>query len=304
MQNNSESSVNHKEINLIDRYHGVLLGLACGDAVGAAVEFMPRGRFKPLTDMVGGGKFKLQAGEWTDDTSMALCLAQSLIDNQGFDAKDQMDKYVAWVNTGNPGPKAHPIGIGQTILASLCRYKNSGDPFAGSNSNRSAGNGALMRLAPVVLAYFPNLSAIQKYARLSTITTHAADECITTSSLLAESIALMLSGKKKESIISLWAEWSDIQFMPESQIKGTGYAPESLKAAVWSFVNTNSFESAILTSANLGDDADTTSAICGQIAGAYYGVNAIPPHWLELLFMREEISHQADKLYTFKKSEN
>lgn len=289
--------------NLLARYRGAMLGLACGDAVGTTVEFLPRDRFRPLTDMVGHGKFKLKPGEWTDDTSMAICLTRSLIEKQGFDPTDQMDRYINWVNTGSPGPKAHPIGIGQTIMSSLCRYKETGNPFAGVTDSRSAGNGALMRLAPIVLAYYPNVSNIQKYSRLSTLTTHAADECITTSAFLAEAITLMLSGSNKKDIQSICAEWDDIHLLPENQIKGIGYAPESLKAAIWSFINTDTFENAILTAANLGDDADTTAAICGQIAGAYYGVNEIPSHWLDRLFMGDKIFTLADQLYEFKSTD-
>ena len=232
---------------------------------------------------------------------MALCLAKSLVEKGGFDPTDQMDRYIAWVNTGIPGPKSHPIGIGQTIMASLCRYKETGNPYAGVASKMGASNGALMRLAPVVLAYYPDVSEIEKYSRLSTLTTHSSEECITTSRLLAESLSLLLAGENKESILNLCADWHEIPFLSDKEIKGSGYAPESLKAAVWAFIRTNSFESAILTAANLGDDADTTAAICGQLAGAYYGIEAIPKHWLDILFMRDEICSLADQLFRMRK---
>lgn len=284
-------------IQIKERYQGCLLGLACGDAVGCAVEFLPRGRFKPLTDMIGGGKFRLQAGEWTDDTSMALCLSESLIEKQGFDPKNQMDRYLNWAETGKPGTRLHPVGIGKTVLNALFRYRRTGEPYAGVSHPHTAGNGALMRLAPVVLAYFPDLPSIHNYAKLSTLLTHGADECVSSSRHLAEILYQLLSGQPKEAIVAISPDWIQLAEADDKEIHGTGYAPESLKAAVWSFLTTDSFEQAILAAANLGDDADTTAAICGQIAGAYYGVNNIPHCWLDKLYMRETITELADRLY-------
>jgi ADP-ribosyl-[dinitrogen reductase] hydrolase len=284
-------------VNLLDRYRGCLLGLACGDAVGCTVEFLPRNRFNPLTDMVGGGKFGLKPGEWTDDTSMALCLVSSLIESQGFNPEDQMKRYLTWAETGSPGPKNRPVGIGKTVLNALFRFRRSGEPYAGVSLPHSAGNGALMRLAPVVLAYYPDHAKVLEYSRLSTITTHAAEECIRSSLLLAEVLMQILLGVQKESIQNLFNDWHDLIETDATAIKGSGYAPESLKAAVWSFLTTDSFEEAILAAANLGDDADTTAAICGQIAGAHYAVQNIPERWLNRLFMRGNISELADKLY-------
>jgi ADP-ribosyl-[dinitrogen reductase] hydrolase len=287
----------HSVIHLIERYRGALLGLACGDAVGCAVEFLPRGRFKPLTDMTGGGKFKLQAGEWTDDTSMAVCLAESLVEKQGFDPKDQMDRYLNWAETGKPGPKPHPIGIGKTVLNSLFRYRRNNDPYAGSNHEYSAGNGALMRLAPVVLAYYPEHASVHEYTKLSTLVTHGAEACIRSSYQLAEVLYHLLSGCPKEAVQSICPDWNGLAEKDDRNINGSGFAPDSLKAAVWSFLTTSSFEQAILTAANLGDDADTTAAICGQIAGACYGINSIPATWLDKLYMRDVITGLADRLY-------
>ncbi len=285
------------EIALIDRYRGAMLGLACGDAVGCTVEFCPRDRFLPRTDMTGGGKFRLNPGEWTDDTSMALCLGESLVDKQGHDPQDQMTRYSHWFSTGEPGPKSKPIGIGKTVLQALFRFRKDGNPYAGDSNPRTAGNGALMRLVPVVLAYFPNHAKVLEYAKLSTITTHAADECVQTSTSLAEVLFRLLSGESKQVVQSIIPGWQDLPNMPSSEIKGTGYAPESLRAAVWAFLSTETFEQAILAAVNLGDDADTTAAICGQMAGAYYGVQAIPEHWRAKLFMKDRISELADRLY-------
>lgn len=285
------------KISLTERYRGAMLGLACGDAVGCTVEFYPREKFKPRTDMTGGGKFRLNPGEWTDDTSMAICLASSLIECQGHDPVDQMNRYSHWYSTGQPGPKPRPVGIGKTILQSLFKFRRDGDPYAGDSNPRTAGNGALMRLAPVPLAYFPDHEKIHEYAKLSTLTTHAAEECIQTSAHLAEILFRLLSGRSKNDIEDVCVDWKGLALLPSSQIHGIGYAPESLRAAVWAFLSTESFEQAILAAVNLGDDADTTAAICGQMAGAYYGKHAIPQKWLEILFMKDEIMALADDLY-------
>ena len=131
-----------------DRYRGCLLGLACGDAVGTALEFRARGSFTPVDDMVGGGPFGLEPGQWTDDTLMALCLATSLVHCQGFDSRDQMDPYLRWWNEGYMSSNGRCFDIGGTVSSALRRYAATGEPFAGSTDPRSAGNGSLMRLAP------------------------------------------------------------------------------------------------------------------------------------------------------------
>lgn len=292
------------EPNILERYRGALLGLACGDAVGCAVEFYPRGRFAPVTEMAGGGKFRLKPGEWTDDTSMALCLASSLIEKKGHDPLDQMQRYSLWFLTGKPGPNSKPVGVGKTVLRSIFRFHKTGNPYAGDSSPRTAGNGALMRLAPVVLAYFPDHDQVQEYARLSTLTTHNAETCLTTSANLADALYCILSGVEKDNLEFLCRDWHGLKSVPSTEIQGTGYAPESLKAALWSFLTTDSFEDAILAAANLGDDADTTAAICGQMAGAYYGANAIPKCWLDKLFMKDEIITLADELLKLAQNTN
>ena len=142
--------------SLSERYRGSLLGLACGDAVGTTVEFQPRGAFAPMTDMVGGGPFGLAPGQWTDDTSMALCLAESLLNQGGFDARDQMGRYLNWWQWGYLSSIGHCFDIGMTVWQALARFQRTGEPFAGSTDPQSAGNGSLMRLAPVPLFFHPH----------------------------------------------------------------------------------------------------------------------------------------------------
>ncbi len=291
----------------LERCAGSLVGLACGDAVGTTVEFRPRGSFQPLTDMVGGGPFGLAPGQWTDDTSMALCLAESLLSKNGFDATDQMGRYLNWWRWGYWSSTGQCFDIGMTVKAALERFGLTRDPFAGSTSPMSAGNGALMRLAPVVLFFYPDLEQVQEFAVESTRTTHGAPEAIDCSRLLALILARGLAGADKHEMLDASAlEFASPKVAAlakrsyrnkaEAEIAGTGYSVASLEAALWCFNETDSFESAVLRAANLGDDADTTAAIVGQIAGVHYGIRAIPEAWRARLHMAAEIESMACQL--------
>jgi ADP-ribosyl-[dinitrogen reductase] hydrolase len=296
-------------MNSSERFRGCLLGLAAGDAVGTTVEFQHRGSFLPVTDMVGGGPFNLKLGQWTDDTSMALCLATSLIKMGEFDAADQMNRYCSWHEQGYLSSTGDCFDIGNTVSQALQQYKLSGSPFSGSTNPRSAGNGCLMRLAPVPMFYFPDHDRAVHFSGESSRTTHGAVECIDASCLFGEMIFRALSGASKSEILfgqnAAIIDSSAIQAIAAGEyrtktidnIRGTGYVVESLEAALWCFWTTETFEQAILAATNLGDDADTTAAICGQVAGAYYGESGIPPHWLKQLTMHQEISELANQLH-------
>lgn len=295
------------QLTLCDRFRGALLGLACGDAVGTSVEFQPRGSFSPLTDMVGGGPFNLKPGQWTDDTSMALCLAESLLRKNGFEAADQMGRYLNWWQWGYLSSTGDCFDIGMTVREALGRYQVTGDPFAGSTNPYTAGNGSLMRLAPVVLFYFPERDHVRDFAAASSRTTHAASEAIECCQLFAELIGNALQGTSKTDLFNLDASRftepkvaaiarGSYRVKSRAEITGNGYCVTSLEAALWCFEHTETLEDAILQAANLGDDADTTAAIVGQLAGAFYGVQGIPKGWRATLHMSDEIEAMADGL--------
>lgn len=294
-------------ISLSDRFRGCLLGLACGDAVGTSVEFMPRGSFPPVTDMTGGGPFSLQPGQWTDDTSMALCLAESLVQKGGFDPVDQMQRYLSWWTSGYLSATGQCFDIGLTVRQALADFQRNGDPYAGSTDRYSAGNGSLMRLAPVVLFYFPDTHRIHTFSADSSRTTHAAQEAVECCLVLSTVIANALRGEPKAQVLGVEScDLTEPKVIAIAQgayrekvcadIVGSGYAVASLEAALWCFHQTDSFAEAVLMAANLGDDADTTAAIVGQVAGAYYGVQGIPEDWLSKVSMREHIQVTADAL--------
>lgn len=262
--------------------------------------------------MVGGGPFHLRPGDWTDDTSMALCLATSLVECQGFNADDQMQRYCRWKQDGYLSSNGRCFDIGGTTAAALRKYKETGDPYAGSTEPSSAGNGSIMRLAPVALFFHPDADAVVKWSGDSSRTTHGAQVCIDACQLLGWLICRALDGVPKEDLLFRHSGFpcgveslapriqsiatGEYRDRPEAAIKGTGYVVASLEAALWSFWATDSFEAAILKAVNLGDDADTTGAVCGQIAGAFYGVDGIPHEWLEKVVMREQIADLADRL--------
>jgi ADP-ribosyl-[dinitrogen reductase] hydrolase len=298
-------------MEISDRYRGCLLGLACGDAVGSTVEFCKRGSFKPVIDMVGGGPFRLPVGAWTDDTSMALCLAASLVELGRFDPADQMRRYCRWYDDGYLSSTGQCFDIGGTVHGSLGRFKQSGEPISGPTEPHSAGNGCIMRLAPIPLFFYPDQDPAIHWSGESSRTTHGALECIDACRLLAAQLCKALSGAGKEEVLfghglaevksaSLRSiATGDYRNKGEAEIHGTGYVVKSLEAALWCFLRTDTFRDAILMAVNLEDDADTTGAVCGQLAGAYYGESGIPPEWLQRLVMASEIGALADRLGEF-----
>lgn len=290
-----------------DRFRGCLMGLAVGDAVGTTVEFRARGSFPPVTDMVGGGPFHLEPGQWTDDTSMALCLATSLVERQEFDAADQMNRYLRWRHDGYLSSTGRCFDIGNTVSAALARYQNSGDPYAGSTDPHTAGNGSLMRLAPVPIWYYPDLDAMRSRSAESSRTTHAAAECLDACRLMAGMLYRAFNGDSKEQVLVGEATFSgtpkvaaiargDYRDKSVHDIRGTGYVVSCLEAAAWCVWTTGTFEAAILAATNLGDDADTTAAVAGQLAGAIYGIDGIPHRWRQRVAMAPLVIELADAL--------
>jgi len=306
-------------IHTIQRYRGAILGLAAGDAVGTTVEFQAPGTFEPVTDMIGGGVFQLQPGHWTDDTSMALCLAESLIQCRGFNLVDQLTRYCRWYRDGYFSCKDHCFDIGHTTRAALHAFEQSGRPDAPTDPF-TAGNGSLMRLAPVPLFYACNMADAVYFSGQSSITTHAAPNAIDACRYYASLIVGAIEGQNKADLLadtyladywrseSLSAEIEQVRLgsfktKQPPQIVGSGYVVNSLEAALWAFEHSDSFGEGTLMAVNLGHDADTTGAIYGQLAGAYYGEIGIPVHWRQQLAFKPQMETMADQLYRLAWSE-
>ena len=304
------------DITTLDRFRGCLLGLAAGDALGTTLEFKPPGTFEPINDIVGGGPFGLEPGQWTDDTSMALCLATSLIECGEFDAADQMQRYVRWWREGYLSSTGECFDIGITTSGALSRFMLHGDPYAGSTDPNSAGNGSLMRLAPVPMRYADDAAEAITRAADSSRVTHGAREAVDACRYFAGLLVGALQGVDKRTLLTsgycpvdgLWEREplaervalvasGSFRDREPPDIRGTGYVVDALEAALWAFDRTASFREGTLLVVNLGDDADTTGAIYGQIAGAHYGAEAIPTTWRAKLAMADDITALADHLH-------
>jgi len=291
-----------------DRHRGCLLGLACGDAVGTTVEFRSRGSFPPVTDMTGGGPFRLPVGAWTDDTSMALCLATSLVETGRFDPADQMQRYLRWYDDGYLSSTGTCFDIGNATRIALERFRRTDDPWSGSTDPQSAGNGCVMRLAPVPMFFHADPVAAVHWSGESARTTHGAEECVEASRLFGAMLVAALNGADKTavlfghdastyrtSVVSAIAGGRYRHFTRD-QVSGSGYVIACLEASAWCVLQTQSFEEAVLLAVNLGDDADTTGAVTGQLAGALYGESGIPQTWRDKLVIGAQIRELADRL--------
>jgi len=302
-------------MNMRERFRGCLLGLATGDALGVTGEFQHPGSFEPIQDMVGGGSFHLKPGEWTDDTSMALCLAESLIERKGFDAKDQMERYLRWMLEGYLGSDGRCVDIGRITSAALWQFQKSGDPYCGSTDPSVAGNGSLMRLAPVPLFFSQRPEEAIAMAADSSRTTHGAIAALDACRYAAGLIVGILQNRSKEEVLSpgfcpvpgLWQREPLAPAIDEiaagsfrrkapPEIKASGYVVKTLEAALWAFHQARDFRHGALLAVNLGDDADTVGAVFGQIAGAYYGESEIPKEWRSKLALVDKITEYADQL--------
>ncbi len=293
------------EAAIRDRARGALLGLAVGDAVGTTLEFKPRDSYAPLQDMIGGGPFQLQPGQWTDDTAMALALADSLDQDGDLDAADLMQRFVDWHERGRYSCTGRCFDIGITTREALARWAATGKPMAGSTDPMTAGNGSLMRLAPVALRHFRTPATLRDVAARQSRTTHAAPEAVDACVAFAEMLADAIAGATGGEVLRARAGYAGAidaimagswRGKPRAAVRSSGYVAHALEAALWSVGASSSFAEAVLRAANLGEDADTTAAIAGQLAGALHGASSIPADWRARLAWADRITASADTL--------
>ena len=288
-----------------DRAIGAFLGLAVGDAVGTTLEFKSRDAQR-VEDMLGGGPFSLAAGEWTDDTTMALALAESLADCGALDCRDLMDRFVRWMRKGEYSCTGHCFDIGNTTRAALTRYERTGDPLAGSTDPHSAGNGSLMRLSPVALRYWDDRALLDATAAEQSRTTHGAETAVDACRGFAALLADAISGRSKADLLAprpfdgspeisriLAGSWRGKR---REEISSSGYVASTMEAALWSVARTSDFRGAVLLAANLADDADTVAAVTGQLAGALYGLGGIPDDWLGRVAWKDRLLDVAGRV--------
>jgi ADP-ribosyl-[dinitrogen reductase] hydrolase len=238
---------------------------------------------------------------------MALCLAESLIE-KGFDLHDQMVRYTRWRKEGYLSSTGTCFDVGTTVARALARFRDNGDPLQGSSDPNTAGNGCIMRLAPVPMFCFPDEELAAEQSARSCLTTHGAVECLDAARLLGRMLGRALGGAAKGDVLKAGREvpfaslkiaavaQGGFRDKDERDVRGSGYVVDSLEAALWCFARSDTYSEAVLLATNLGDDTDTTAAVAGQLAGALYGAHAIPRSWRERLWMGEHITALADAL--------
>lgn len=290
-----------------ERALGAMLGLAVGDALGTTLEFAERDARPPVTTFVGGGPFALAPGEWTDDTSMALALADSLAAHPALDERDLMQRFVAWWQQGDYSHNGRCFDIGGATREALARFQRSGDPIAGNPDHNVAGNGSIMRLAPAVIANLASEATAIEAAQRQGRTTHRAPQCEAGCTLMASVLFRLLHGAPWEAALAVEPDPSWHRAIhrlvlggwrgkSREAISSSGYVADTLEAAFWCVDRSQSFAEAVLLAANLADDADTVAAVTGQFAGARWGRAGIPSEWLRQLVWRERIEQAVDRL--------
>lgn len=297
---------------LQDRFRGCLLGLAVGDALGGPLEFMSAAEIAaqyggPVRDMVGGGWLHLRPGEVTDDTQMALCLAESIVERGVFDMADIARRFVAWYDT-----RPKDIGnITRLALAELKRgasWQEAGLIAHRQTGGRSAGNGSVMRCAPLALYRRRDYPQLIADSVDSSRVTHWDDMACYGAAALNLIIAELLPGRRKGAVQTaiealgsaapkVTQRLAETERKSRDDLEPTGFVLDTLEAALWCWQHAETFEEALVTAINLGGDADTIGAVCGALAGADFGLRGIPSRWLDVLEGRERLAHLAQELY-------
>jgi ADP-ribosyl-[dinitrogen reductase] hydrolase len=289
---------------IYQKLEGAFIGLAVGDAVGTTLEFKTRDTYTHITDMVGGGPFNLPIGYWTDDTSMALCLAESLIMDSNLDKMDLLERFTKWYDKGYNSPLGYCFDIGNTTRSAILEFKFN-QSLTNNADSTQCGNGSIMRLSPAVIAHYDNKSKAIDVAIEQGKTTHASIIASQCCEILAEVLFALIHNNSKSVDIVQNGNWLrnvskvlNAQSLSRNEVKSSGYCVDTLEAALWAFYQTDSFRDCILLAVNLGNDADTVGAVAGQIAGAYYGIDDIPQEWINKLYNKEYLVKTSQDLYS------
>lgn len=299
----------------------ILISTAIGDALGVPVEFKPRAYLKenPVTDMLEFGTHTQPKGTWSDDTSLMLCLAESIA--EGLDLNKLAQKFVAWKNDNLWTPHGWVFDIGIGTRVAIERLEEGELPeLAGGFEEMDNGNGSLMRILPLIL-YIKDLDIGQRFEWTKKVSslTHAHVRSIMACFYFLEFAKKIIEGKDKfEAYIELQTElfqyfqsrkinpleiqkfsrllFDDISLLKEDKIQSSGYVIHTLEASIWCLLTTNSYEEAVLKAVNLGHDTDTTGAVTGGLGGLIYGLDAIPTEWLNVLARKEDIIKLSNQL--------
>jgi ADP-ribosyl-[dinitrogen reductase] hydrolase len=285
---------------ILNRALGAYLGFACGDALGATVEFMSpkqiQKRYGVHRDMIGGGWLGLEAGQVTDDTQMSLAIGQAIVDHQDWNIQAVADNFVAWL-------ESNPPDIGNTCRRGITRYRDSGELF-GLPRDDDAGNGACMRNLPVVLSTLNRPDRFNEWSLQQSHITHNHPLSDAATLALGRIVNLLIHGQTidacQQEAEQLIGEYPEFAYSPYPG-KASAYIVDTVQTVLHYFFNTGSFESCLIATVNQGADADTTGALAGMLAGAKYGVGQIPERWITRLDQKvvEQIRQQTQGLVRF-----
>jgi ADP-ribosyl-[dinitrogen reductase] hydrolase len=293
--------------NQRQRAVGALLGLAVGNALGTTLTRKDRDSQAPITDMIGGGLGKLKPGEWSHDVSMALALSASLLKCGELEESDLMIRFWNVVRRGEYSSIGKPAAVDPVTLNAIRRWEKVGNPVAGSTDPETAGDGSLVRVAPIAIRFWRDWDRLREAAERQSRVTHGAEEAVHACIVFAEILANAIEGQSKEQMLQTGQTRlvSAVQGVVDGSWRGknrddiqsTGNIVDTLETALWCFDRTDSFEAAVILAATLGDDADTVAAVTGQLAGAFYGALAIPERFLATLAWRDRIEQVAEDLF-------
>ena len=256
-----------------DRLRGMLWGLLVGDCLGSPAQFMDMDSFPKITEMIPCHYFHTPPGYWTDDGAMALCIIKSAVSCKGYDLEDIADCFISWYDEGFCSSLDYAFDIGTATAKGILGLKRN--RFR-NGFEESQGNGSIMRFAPTLLLDRGDNRIIHEISDL----THDSCKVRETVDLMADICRTHLSGSKTQH---------QSEFLCREKVNNSGWCVSTLQTALWAFHSTDSFEEALIAAVNLGGDADSIGAVCGQIAGAYYGYSAIPERWLSSIKDRENI---------------
>ncbi|MBS0364575.1 MAG: ADP-ribosylglycohydrolase family protein [Proteobacteria bacterium] len=284
--------------SLRERFLGALLGLACADAVAAATQFRVPGRFAPVGDLLGGGPFDLPRGAWSDDTAMALCLAESLLARQGFDGHDQVAQYRRWQQEGHLSATGQCLGITAGTARALAAAQWRRQAFSGTHDPQALDPEVLSRVLPVVMFHFAQCEEAIEASAQAARTTSQAPQALAACRCLARALHAALSGAGKEAIITAAEPLPPLGARARASGPAGETAPRALSEALSIFGQTGNFRDAVLLAANQGGNSDVIAAVTGALAGAHYGAGAIPTSWRNSLIRHELIESYSDRLLT------
>jgi ADP-ribosyl-[dinitrogen reductase] hydrolase len=295
---------------LRSRFQGAIFGLATGDALAAPTQMLRRGSFTPVHDLIGGGNYDLPRGAWTDDTAMALCLAESLLEQRGFDPRDQIARYTRWQQQGYQSATGQCVGITASVARALAAAKWRRQAFAGSHDPAKLDADPLTRLAPVVMFWFANRDTALERAADAARSTCQAPDVLAACGALAAMLHAALAGQPKEQLLQPEAAGPRARATgrlgaivagsyrdrsPET-LRPAGDALDLLEAALWAFHAHATWREGALAAVNLGGSSDVIAALYGQLAGAHYGLRAIPLAWRHSLARGKDLEDLADRL--------